>query len=628
MVSKLRDGLRSGILALALVLLAVISSHGQSVNYVYDNLNRLIRVDYADGTAIEYTYDGSGNRLTKSILETVPPVTTASPPGGTYSSTQSVTLTCNDGSGSGCDKIYYTADGSTPTTSSPIYSSPINISADTTLKFFAKDLAGNSESVKTEIYTFGDATPPTPNPMTWAMAPYAASPSSISMVATGATDSTSPPVFYYFEFVGSPTGGTGGSASGWQGSTSYTNTVLQPNHQYGYRVKARDSAPTPNETSPSSPAVYIYTPANGPGNASFSNVTQNSIGANWLANGNRSGTEYYCENTTQGTNSGWTTKTYWDSTGLTPGTSYAFRVKARNGDSIETGWTDLGSQGTGPGIRVAFPNGGETWAMGCSQTIRWASSGVSGHVKIEVSRDGGSSWATLISSTPNDGSHSWTVAAPATTQARIRVSSVKDPRISDMSDGDFRIGGGSITVTSPNGGEIWPMGSSETIRWTSTQICGKVKIELSRDGGSSWSTLISSTPNDGAHPWKVAAPATTQARIRVSSVKDPRVSDISDGDFRIGGGAISVTVPNGGEAWTIGTAQSIQWKSSWVGGNVKVELSRNGGRSWKTIITSTPNDGAQNWTVASPATTSAQIRVSNVSDSSVADTSDGNFNIR
>jgi hypothetical protein len=88
------------------------------------------------------------------ILDTTPPATTASPTGGTYSSAQSVTLTCNDGSGSDCDKIYYTTDGSTPSTSSPVYSSPINISVTTTLKFFARDKAGNNENpAHSETYT-------------------------------------------------------------------------------------------------------------------------------------------------------------------------------------------------------------------------------------------------------------------------------------------------------------------------------------------------------------------------------------------------------------------------------------------------------------------------------------------
>jgi hypothetical protein len=112
-------------------------------------------VEYEDGTIIEYTYDKVGNRLEKTIQipDTTPPVTTASPPGGIYNTEQTVTLTCNDGTGSGCDKIYYSTDGTTPTTSSPVYSSPINISVTTILQFFAKDLASNSEAVKSETYT-------------------------------------------------------------------------------------------------------------------------------------------------------------------------------------------------------------------------------------------------------------------------------------------------------------------------------------------------------------------------------------------------------------------------------------------------------------------------------------------
>ena len=93
------------------------------------------------------------------IIDTAAPITTALPAGGTYYSAQSVTLACNDGTGAGCDKIYYTTDGTTPTTSSPVYSSPINISVTTALKFFARDVAGNSEAVKSETYTIITGTP-------------------------------------------------------------------------------------------------------------------------------------------------------------------------------------------------------------------------------------------------------------------------------------------------------------------------------------------------------------------------------------------------------------------------------------------------------------------------------------
>jgi len=194
-------------------------------------------------------------------------------------------------------------------------------------------------------FTTEDNTPPTPNPMTWATRPHAVSSSQISMTATTASDATSP-INYYFQFTGSPTGGTGGTTSGWISPVLYSDSGLSPNRQYGYRVMARDGY---SNMTAYSGIGYSYTLANIPGATGFSNVTQTSIQANWTANGNRAGTQYYCQNTTAGTNSGWTTNTSWNSTGLSPGTTYAFRVKARNGNGVETGWRSLGSQQTQTG---------------------------------------------------------------------------------------------------------------------------------------------------------------------------------------------------------------------------------------------------------------------------------------
>src|SRR5690606_19894383 len=71
----------------------------------------------------------------------------ATPKGGTYSSAQSVTLSANEPA-----TIRYTTNGSNPTMSSPTYSTPINIGANTTLKFFGVDTAGNASTVVTETY--------------------------------------------------------------------------------------------------------------------------------------------------------------------------------------------------------------------------------------------------------------------------------------------------------------------------------------------------------------------------------------------------------------------------------------------------------------------------------------------
>ena len=91
-----------------------------------------------------------------TVADTTPPTATISCDGTTCASTNysggtTVTLTATDNvGGSGVDKIYYTTDGSTPTTASTVYSKPFMLAGNTTVKFFATDLAGNAEAVQTQ----------------------------------------------------------------------------------------------------------------------------------------------------------------------------------------------------------------------------------------------------------------------------------------------------------------------------------------------------------------------------------------------------------------------------------------------------------------------------------------------
>ncbi|UCD84607.1 MAG: chitobiase/beta-hexosaminidase C-terminal domain-containing protein [Deltaproteobacteria bacterium] len=88
-------------------------------------------------------------------LDIIPPGNlAASPAGGSYCPT-SVTLSCDDPGAT----IYYTTDGSNPTTASPVYTGPIDISMDTTLKFMAKDASGNQSGTVTEVYDIDDEPP-------------------------------------------------------------------------------------------------------------------------------------------------------------------------------------------------------------------------------------------------------------------------------------------------------------------------------------------------------------------------------------------------------------------------------------------------------------------------------------
>ena len=185
-----------------------------------------------------------------------------------------------------------------------------------------------------------------------------------------------------------------------------------------------------------------------------------------------------------------------------------------------------------------------------------------------------------------------------------------------------------LTVLSPIGGEVWPIGSSQTVRWNPAGVRGKVKIELARDGGATWALLVNNTPNDGAHPWTVTGPTTSQTRVRISSMTTPSIAATSNVVFTISGGSVTVITPNGGESWAIGGKQTIQWNSSNLSGKVKIELSRDGGTTWTLLSNNETNTGNKTWKVTKPATTQARIRVSGISDTGAVDTSNANFTIQ
>ena len=65
----------------------------------------------------------------------------------------------------------------------------------------------------------------------------------------------------------------------------------------------------------------------------------------------------------------------------------------------------------------------------------------------------------------------------------------------------------SISVTSPNGGEIWHGQESHYISWTytsGTMTVTAVDIEYSLDAGSTWKSIAASTsPNSSPYLWTI-----------------------------------------------------------------------------------------------------------------------------
>jgi alpha-galactosidase len=210
------------------------------------------------------------------------------------------------------------------------------------------------------IDTSGDLTPPSPAQMTWAVAPYAISDSAIAMTAVTASDANG--VEYLFtETSGNP----GGASSGWQSSSSYTNSGLVAGTQYGYIVQARDKSVNQNTNVPSAPAALATTfppDTNAPPPPAFAvlptaiSATQIRMTVSAVSDPEGSGVQYRFNNITLGTNSGWQSGTSYTNSGLAPSTTYSYTVQSRD-LSANTNTSAASASQSATTLAVSLPPG-------------------------------------------------------------------------------------------------------------------------------------------------------------------------------------------------------------------------------------------------------------------------------
>ena len=211
-----------------------------------------------------------------------------------------------------------------------------------------------------------DATPPSPNPLGFATPPTALNSASVTMTANAASDING----VQYRFV-ETSGNSGGTSSAWQYSPNYVDNGLTPGTTYRYTVQARDQSvannPTtaqpalpattfPVDTAPPAPNPMTFATAPAAANAITINMTATTaVDANYPV-------EYLFEETTNnpgGTDSGWQSSPVFSDPGLKPGTTYSYRVKARDKEAApnETGWSTLLSA-----VTPAVPAGTIAWS--------------------------------------------------------------------------------------------------------------------------------------------------------------------------------------------------------------------------------------------------------------------------
>ena len=92
----------------------------------------------------------------------------------------------------------------------------------------------------------------------------------------------------------------------------------------------------------------------------------------------------------------------------------------------------------------------------------------------------------------------------------------------------------SITVTSPNGGESWEPGTSQSITWNTYSAGSNVIIYLYKNGSYN-STIASATPNDGSYTWSISSSQSESDyyQVKIVDYYNSGLYDLSDGYFTI-----------------------------------------------------------------------------------------------
>jgi hypothetical protein len=189
-------------------------------------------------------------------------------------------------------------------------------------------------------------------------------------------------------------------------------------------------------------------------------------------------------------------------------------------------------------ITISTPNGAESYFTSTNYGINWTDNIIGGHVKIDLYKGDVFSY-TVVDTTESDGYYSWSPnVTESGTDYKIKISSAKSNNDNDFSDANFSITKSSITLSTPNGGEVLLAGAGKGIVWLDN-IWPNVKIELFK-GGEFYSIIADTTPSNGYYNWEI--PLNTaygnDYKIKISSVASSNDFDFSNGNF-------SINIPTG-----------------------------------------------------------------------------------
>lgn len=184
------------------------------------------------------------------------------------------------------------------------------------------------------------------------------------------------------------------------------------------------------------------------------------------------------------------------------------------------------------GLILKTSNGGSNWNISPSPTSEWLYSVYfinettgwigAGNGSIFKTTDGGVTWAEQTTGISNRINSLFFLTANLGWGSADAGKIIKHFVVPS-----------SISLVSPNGGELFQVKNNLTISWTSTNVTN-VKIEYSTDNGTDWRLISSSYPaSSGSYSWNISNFSSGNYLIKLSDVSNNNLFDVSDNQFEI-----------------------------------------------------------------------------------------------
>ena len=256
-------------------------------------------------------------------------------------------------------------------------------------------------------------------------------------------------------------------------------------------------------------------------------------------------------------------------------------------------------------VSMTSPNGGETWTAGATSNITFTRTGNITSIDLQYTTNNGSSWTTIASPQPSTSPYAWSIPATInSTQCKLKILGYYNGQtVLDESNAVFtiKVPIGTVTITSPNGGETWSAGTTKNVTFSRTGNITSIDLQYSTNNGGSWTTISSPQPSTSPYAWSIPATInSTQCKLKVLGYYNGQtVLDESNAVFtiKVPIGTVAIVSPNGGEVWTAGTTNNVTFTRTGNLTSIDLQYTTNNGNSWTTISTPQPSTSPYTWTI-------------------------------